>query len=209
MNKFIEGRSELLAQKTIKGLESRNIGAQYAPTKEDALRLALDLIPTGAAIGMGGCMSAREIGLFDALKQGDYNFIDRDLYADQREALLLTYDADWFLASPNALTDDGVLVNIDGNSNRVSCIAQGPRHVLFIAGIDKVCPDVDSAIKRARNVAAPTNAQRFDVRTPCKKVGRCMDCKSPDTICCNFLITRFSHHPGRMHLILVGEHLGF
>ena len=209
MDERIARRNELLAQKTIKGLESRNISAQYAPTKADALELALDLITKDASIGMGGCMSAREIGLWDALKQGDYGFIDRDLYKDQREALLKTYDADWFLTSANSLTDDGVIVNIDGNSNRVSCIAQGPRHVLFIVGMNKVCPDVDSALKRARNVAAPINAQRFDVQTPCKKLGRCMDCKSSDTICCNFLITRYSRHKDRMHLILVGESLGF
>lgn len=208
MDQNVNKRNELLAAKTIKGLASRNIEAQYAPTKEEALRLALDLIPAGASIGMGGCMSAREIGLTDAIRQGDYRFIDRDAM-DPREALLATYDADWFLASANAMTDDGVIVNIDGNSNRVSCIAQGPRHVLFLVGMNKICPDVDSAVKRARCVAAPTNAQRFDVNTPCKKLGTCANCKAADTICCNFLITRYSRHVGRMHAILVGEDLGF
>ena len=107
------------------------------------------------------------------------------------------------------MTDDGILVNIDGNSNRVSAIAQGPKHVLFIISMNKVCPDLDSAMKRARNVAAPTNAQRFGLSTPCAKTGACMDCKSPDTICCQFLITRFSRHEGRIQVILVGENLGF
>jgi hypothetical protein len=107
------------------------------------------------------------------------------------------------------MTNDGILVNIDGNSNRVSAIAQGPRKVVFIVGMNKVCSDVDEALKRARNVAAPTNAQRFGLSTPCSKTGSCMDCKSPDTICCQFLITRFSRHEGRIHVVLVGENLGF
>ena len=114
----------------------------------------------------------------------------------------------FFLSSANAVTDDGVLVNIDGNSNRVSCIAQGPKKVIFIVGINKVCPDLDSAMKRARNVAATANAQRFDIKTPCKETGKCFDCKSPDTICCQFLITRYSRHKDRIHVILVNDTLG-
>ncbi len=154
-------------------------------------------------------MSAREIGLTDALKNGEYDFIDRDAYEDGRVAMLKAYDADFFLASANAMTQDGVIVNIDGNSNRVSAIAQGPKHVLFIVGMNKICDDVDGAMKRARNVAAPINAQRFGLSTPCSKTGTCMDCKSPDTICCQFLITRYSRHEDRIHVILVNDNLGF
>jgi hypothetical protein len=145
----------------------------------------------------------------DALKKGDYHFIDRDAFEDKRAAMLAAYDADVFLASANAITEDGVMVNVDGNSNRVSAIAQGPRKVVFIVGMNKVCPDWDSAMKRARNVAAPINAQRFGLNTPCAKTGACMDCKSPDTICCQFLITRFSRHKDRIHVILVNGNLGF
>jgi hypothetical protein len=154
-------------------------------------------------------MSAHEIGLVEALKNGNYNFIDRDKAEDKRAAMLAAYDADVFLSSANAMTDDGVLINIDGNSNRVSAIAQGPKKVVFIVGMNKVCNDVDSAMKRARNVAAPTNAQRFGLTTPCAKLGTCMNCKSPDTICCQFLITRYSRHQGRIHVVLVNDNLGF
>ena len=209
MNENIIKRNELLAQKVVKGLESRNMTGYYVPTKEDALKKALELIPEGSTVTMGGAMSAHEIGLVDALKSGKYDFIDRDKAADKREAMLKAYDADFFLSSVNAMTDDGVLVNIDGNANRVSAIAQGPKHVLFIVGMNKVCSDIDAAMKRARNVAAPINAQRFGLSTPCAKTGKCMDCKSPDNICCQFLITRFSRHEGRIHVILVGEELGF
>ena len=209
MNGNIFKRNELLAQKVIKGLNSRNMDGYYAATREEALAVALSLIPEGSSVTMGGAMSAHEIGLVDALKAGNYNFIDRDACEDKRAAMLMAYDADVFLASANAITEDGVMVNIDGNSNRVSAIAQGPRKVVFIIGMNKVCDDVDGALKRARNVAAPINAQRFGLSTPCAKTGSCMNCKSPDTICCQFLITRFSRHKGRIHVILVNDALGF
>ena len=212
MNENIIKRNQLLAQKVIKGLESRNMKGYYAVDKEEALKIALELIPEQSSVAMGGAMSAREIGLVDAVKNGNYNFIEREGLTDEaskRAATLAAYDADYFLASANAMTEDGVIVNIDGNSNRVSMIAHGPKHVLFIVGMNKICDDVDGAMKRARNVAAPINAQRFDLNTPCAKTGSCMNCKSPDTICCQFLITRYSRHTDRIHVILVNDNLGF
>ena len=209
MNENFTKRYALLAQKVIKGLESRQMTGYYAADKEEALKIALSLIPEGSTVTMGGAMSAHEIGLPRALEEGDYNFIDRDKMEDKRAAMLAAYDADYFLASANAMTEDGIIVNIDGNGNRVSAISQGPRHVLFIVGMNKICDDVDGALKRARNVAAPINAQRFGLNTPCTKTGSCMDCKTPDTICCQFLITRYSKHPGRIHVILVNDCLGF
>ena len=190
-------------------LESRNMKAYYAANREEALKKALELIPEGSSVTMGGAMSAHEIGLVEAVKNGNYRFLDRDKATDKRAAMLEAYDADFFLTSANAITDDGIMVNIDGNSNRVSAIAQGPKHVLVIVGMNKVCPDLDSAMKRARNVAAPTNAQRFGLSTPCAKTGACFDCKSPDTICCQFLITRYSRHESRISVIVVNDNLGF
>ena len=170
MNENVFKRNELLAAKVIKGLESRNMTGYYAATMEEALKKALELIEEGSSVTMGGCMSAHEIGLTDTLKSGNYVFIDRDAFEDKRAAMLAAYDADWFLASANAMTEDGVIVNIDGNANRVSAIAQGPKHVLFIVGMNKITPDTDTAMKRARNVAAPINAQRFGLSTPCARV---------------------------------------
>ena len=209
MNPNITKRNELLAQKVIEGLASRNMTGYYAADKEAALQQALCLISEGSTVTMGGGMSVHEIGLTQALKDGNYNFIDRDEMADKRAAMLAAYDADFYLMSTNAMTQDGILVNIDGNSNRVSALAQGPRKVIIIVGMNKICDDVDGAMKRARNVAAPINAQRFGLDTPCSKTGMCMDCKSPDTICCQFLITRYSKHAGRIHVILVNDNLGF
>ncbi|MBQ1549803.1 MAG: lactate utilization protein [Clostridia bacterium] len=208
MDKNLYTRNEKLAQKVIKGLESRNMTGYYAADKEEALKKALELIPEGSTVTMGGAMSAVEIGLVDALVNGNYDFLDRN-QMEPREALLKGYDADVFLTSANAMTEDGVMVNIDGNANRVSYIANGPKKIVAIVGMNKVCDDVDGAMKRARNVAAPTNAQRFEINTPCKKTGSCANCKSPDTICCQFLVTRYSRHAGRIHVILVNDSLGF
>ena len=209
MNDTITIRNEKLARTVIAGLESRNMRGYYAADKEEALKIALSLIPERSSVTMGGGMSVHEIGLVNVLKLGNYDFIDRDAVEDKRAAMLAAYDADFYLSSANAITSDGVIVNIDGNANRVSAIAQGPKKVVFIVGMNKVCGDLDSAMKRARNVAAPINAQRFGLKTPCTKTGACMDCKSPDTICCQFLITRFSRHADRIHVILVNDNLGF
>ena len=209
MDKNIVKRNELLAKTVIKGLASRNMTGYYAEDKEAALKLAMSLIPEESTVTMGGGMSVWEIGLVDALKAGNYHFIDRAAYANPREAMLLAYDADVFLASTNAITEDGILVNIDGNANRVSAMAYGPKKLVLIVGMNKITPDLDSAMKRARSVAAPTNVQRFGLNTPCSHTGTCADCKSPDTICCQFLITRYSRHKDRIHVILVGESLGY
>lgn len=209
MDPNITKRNELLAQKIVKGLQSRNMTGYYAKDREEAKRIALSLIPEGSSVTMGGAMSAHEIGLVEAVKDGNYNFIDRGAYENPREAMLLAYDADWFLSGANAITEDGVLVNIDGNANRVSAIAYGPKKVLMIVGMNKICPDVDSAMKRARSVAAPANTQRFGINTPCAKTGACANCKSHDTICCQFLVTRYSRHDGRINVILVNDTLGF
>lgn len=209
MNENIFKRNELLARKIIGGLESRNMTGYYAASKEEALKVALSLIPEGCKVTHGGSFSIDEIGLEKELNSGRYNYFNRATAENKREAEMFAYDSDVFIGSANAITEDGVLVNIDGNSNRVSAYAYGPRKLVLIVGMNKVTADVDSAMKRARNEAAPINAQRFGLSTPCAKTGACMDCKSPDTICCQFLITRFSKHKDRIHVILVNENLGF
>lgn len=212
MDNNITTRNRMLAQKVIKGLESRNMTGYYAETKEEALNKALEIIPKGSSIGWGGSVSIAEIGLKEAVSNGNYTVYNRDTCAtpeDKRKTELQIFGSDYFLCSSNAITEDGILVNIDGNSNRVAAIAYGPLHVVMVVGMNKVAKDIDSALSRARNIAAPINAQRFPLDTPCKKNGSCANCKSMDTICCEFLITRFSRHAGRIHVILVNEELGY
>jgi L-lactate utilization protein LutB len=212
MDNNIASRNRLLAEKVIHGLQSRNMSGYYAETKEEALKKALEIIPEGSSVGWGGSVSVNQIGLKEAIINGNYKALNRDACTtkEEKEAMQrAVFSADFFLSSSNAVTEDGILVNIDGNANRVAAIAYGPEHVLMIVGMNKIAKDVDAAICRARNVAAPINTQRFPLETPCKKTGSCADCKSLDTICCEFLITRFSRHTGRFHIILVGEELGY
>lgn len=205
-------RNQMLGAKIVKELIARNMEAYYTDSKEEALKKALELIPEGSSISWGGSMSVNEIGLKEAVCQGNYQVYNRDIAPtpeDKRKIELAAYDCDYFLTSANAITEDGIMINIDGHSNRVSSIAAGPQNVLMIIGMNKVTRDVDSAMSRARNEAAPINAQRFNLSTPCCKTGACFDCKTPDTICCQILITRYSKTPQRIKVILVNEDLGF
>ena len=210
MNEIVASKNEILGQNIIKGLEKRNMKGFYAKDREEAIKIALDLIEEGSTVTMGGAQTIKDIGLEDILKKGNYNFIDRDEAEDRRAAYLAAFDADVFLGSCNAMTNDGVLVNIDGIGNRVACYAFGPKKVVLIVGINKVCADVDSAVARARNEAAPINVQRFGRNTPCAKTGHCHNCTSPECICGQFLITRFTMTPNRIHVIVVNDmNLGF
>ncbi len=205
-------RNRMLGERIINGLESRNMEGFYAETKEGALKKALELIPEGSTVAWGGSMSIAEIGLKQAICEGNYKELNRDdalSREEKRKIELASYDADFYLSSANAISEDGVMVNVDGFANRVSAIAAGPRNVIMIVGMNKVVKDVENAVSRARNEAAPINAQRFDVDTPCSKKGACFDCKSPDCICCQIMITRFSKLPKRIKVILVNDDLGF
>lgn len=167
-------RNQMLGAKIVKELTARNMEAYYTDSKEEALKKALELIPEGSSISWGGSMSVNEIGLKEAVCQGNYHVYNRDTAPtpeDKRKIELAAYDCDYFLTSANAITEDGIMINIDGHSNRVSSIAAGPRNVLMIIGMNKVTRDVDSAMSRARNEAAPINAQRFNLSTPCCKTG--------------------------------------
>ena len=206
-------RNQLRAQQLVQALKQRNMEASYAATKEEALEQALAWVPEGSCIGWGGSVSIDAIGLKDAVRQGNYRVIDRDTAAnaEEKEAMYrrILADCDYFLTSTNAISQDGVLVNIDGTANRLAAMCYGPRHVLYIVGMNKVVATAEDALHRARNEAAPINAMRFGLKTPCSKTGCCYDCKSPDTVCCQILFTRFNHVPGRVKVILVEDSLGY
>ena len=207
-----ETRNEKLAKKLIKNLERRHYDAYFCPKADDVINKVKELIPEGSTITWGGSMSIRDIGLTKALDEGQYTTYDRD-EATTEEAKLDCYrkafECDYYLASVNAISEDGVIVNVDGNGNRVAAISWGPKHVILVVGLNKVCQDVDAAIKRARGTAAPINTQRFDITTPCLVDGRCHDCKQADSICNYISIQRMSHPAKRHIIILVGEDLGY
>ena len=209
---IVKTRNNLLAEQIIKNLKSRNIEAFFVQTKDEALKKSLELIPENSSVSWGGSSSIEEIGLKEKIRNGKYVVFDREKAQTLEEKTKIIHQgltSDFFLASCNAVSEDGILVNIDGLANRLAGICYGPKHVLFIVGINKIVKNIDDAISRARNISAPINAQRFDIDTPCKKTGCCYDCLSPDTICCQLLITRYSKIKDRMILILVNENLGY
>ncbi|MCR5698642.1 MAG: lactate utilization protein [Treponemataceae bacterium] len=208
----LETQKEITAQSIIKNLEKRNLQGFYCKTKEEALKKALELIPEQSSIGYGGSVTLEQTGILNALKNGNYNVIEREKYNTpelQRELAGKVAMSDFFLMSTNAMSLDGELVNIDGRGNRVCYLIYGPQNVIVVVGWNKIESDLESAIKRARNVAAPPNCIRLNKNTPCIKNGHCNDCFSPDCICSQFVVTRRSSVPGRIKVILVGENLGY
>ena len=205
--KYYCKRAEIL----VKNLHSRHFEAYFCETKAQALEKALELIPEGATVGWGGAMSAKQIGLLEAVNNGPYHAIDRDKTTtpeERKKAMKSCLLADVFITGANALSMDGQMVNIDGNGNRVAAIVYGPESILVIAGMNKVMDTMEAAMIRARTIAAPMNKQRFAVQTPCEVTGTCGDCKSEGCICNQILITRNSKPAGRIKVILVGEDLG-
>ena len=213
MHSVIKKRYELLASRLIAACNSRNFEAYYCADVEDVAPLLLSLIPEDHTVAWGGSETLRELGIIDLVKQKGYAVIDRDTAKtpDERvELMRRSLLSDTYLMSANAVSEDGVLVNVDGNGNRVAALMFGPKSVIAVIGMNKVAVDTDMAIKRARTIAAPSNIQRFDaLETPCKKLGTCADCKSDDCICSYITLTRMSRPKGRIKLIFVGEDLGF
>lgn len=208
----IEIRNEKAAGKVIKNLARRNIEACYCPTTHEAVEKLLEMIPAGSSVTWGGSMSIRDIDIPAALANaGKYKVYDRDKAPDRAaatEIYLKAFSCDYYLSSANAITEDGVIVNIDGTGNRVAAITFGPRNVIFVIGMNKLTQNVDAALARARSLAAPVNTARFDIQTPCKLDGVCHNCLSDDCIC-NY-IHYLRHSPkGKHKVILVGESLGY
>ena len=204
---YYRKRGEIL----VKNLKNRHFDAYYCENKEEALAKALELIPEGASVSWGGALTAQQIGLTDAVDNGPYQAIDRAKCQTQEERDQAAKDAmfcDVYLTGANGLSLDGQMVNIDGTGNRVAATIFGPKSVLVIAGMNKVTDDLESAVKRARTVAAPMNQQRFLLNNPCTVTGTCADCKSETCICNQIVITRHCRPVGRIKFILVGEDLG-
>lgn len=205
---------ENLAESIIAKLATRNMEGYYCKDREEANAKAKRFLTPDCSISWGGSMTLQEIGLIDDLKEleTEYEILDREnpnpeLTAKEFYGKIVT--SDYYFMSTNAITMDGELINIDGNGNRVACLCNGPEHVVIIAGMNKVVKDVQSGIDRVRNFAAPPNALRLNLDTPCTEYGKCMNCLKESCICCQTVITRMSHHPGRIKVLLVGEELGY
>ena len=201
-----------LANTIIENMKKKNLEGYYCKTSADAVEKALSLMPEGSSLTWGGSVTLTECGLMDAIRERNYELIDRMTAKTPEEARALygkQVMADYFLMSSNAVTIGGELVNIDGNSNRVACLCCGPKNFIGIAGMNKVVSTIEDGVRRVRNFAAPPNTVRLNRNTPCAKTGKCGDCYSPDCVCSQIVITRRSSIPNRNKVILVGEELGF
>lgn len=203
---------ENLADTLIEKFNLRGIEGYYCENSKEALNMATRFLTPGCSISWGGSETIIDIGLLSSLKSSDYVLYDRETAHTEEEKTEIyckTVSADYYFMSSNAITLDGELVNIDGNGNRVACLIYGPKNVIVIAGMNKVVPDVESAVARVRNSATPPNAIRLSKKTPCAELGRCVNCLTDDCLCCNIVITRKSKVSGRIKVILVGEELGY
>ena len=203
---------ENLADTLIDKFNLRGFEGYYCETKEEALLTAMRFLTPGCSVSWGGSMTLEEIGLIDALKESDYTVYDRTTAKtpEEKESFFSSVAAcDYYFMSSNAITLDGQLVNIDGLGNRVASLIHGPKNVVVIAGVNKVTKDVDAALDRVQNCAAPPNAIRLGLNLPCAKYGRCVDCLDQSCMCCQTVITRKSRIRGRIKVIIVGEELGY
>ena len=217
MNKFVEETVLQRLNRVAEALKKNHMEAYVLRTKEEVVPLVKTLVADGAKVANGGSESLAECGVMELLASGVYNFIDRTKYEDKRLAYAEAYTADAYFCSSNAVTEKGELYNVDGNSNRISCIAYGPESVIMVVGVNKIVRDLGEAITRVKEQAAPPNSKRLSCETYCRETGVCMGvdgdmtdgCGGEGRICCNYLISGPQRHKNRIKVILVAEPLGF
>ncbi len=201
-----------MSKKLLSEIRKRNMDAEYYDDSASALKAVMADIPEGSTVSWGGSVSLAQAGFHDALRNGNFNLLDRDRAetpAETDEIYHKAFSCDYYFMGTNAITADGKLVNIDGRGNRLAALLFGPARVIIVVGMNKVAADEKEALSRVNNVASPQNAVRLDKNTPCGKTGRCGDCLSDDCICSNIVITRRSWSAGRIKVILIGEDLGY
>ena len=211
-------------EKTVKNLKANNMDAYFCENKQDACELVKTLIKKGDVISSGGSVTLKQTGVYDIITSSDYNYLDRSaegLTKEQiEEVYRKTFSADAFFASSNAITENGELYNVDGNSNRVAALLYGPKNVILVCGYNKIVQNIDEAVDRVKRIAAPSNTVRLNIDTPCGKTGRCISadnekaelcsgCKSERRICCNYVICAQQRHKDRIKVIIIGEEYGY
>lgn len=209
-------------KKTMANLEKNNMKPYFVETKEEVVPLIKTLIADGESVSHGGSETLKEIGAIELLKSGNYDYIDRSGLEGEalRQSYIRAFGCDTYLTSVNAVTENGELYNVDGNSNRVACIVYGPRQVIAVVGMNKIVADINEAVTRVKTIAAPPNTKRLGCKTPCVATGQCISlnkenpmicdgCESPQRICCNYVISAKQRHKDRIKVIIVNESLGY
>lgn len=213
MNSVALWSNEMKINRTIEALKKNNINGYYAKNRDEVIKLIEDIVAEGSKVAVGGSETLSELGVLEHLRSGRYDFLDRYKAGLTPEEVTNIFKqsflADAYLSGCNAITENGELYNVDGNGNRVAAMLYGPDKVIVICGVNKIVKDVDEAIKRNRAISAPMNAKRLKRKTPCAKVGYCMDCNSPERICNEYTLIKKQRLPERMHVIFLNENLGY
>ncbi len=200
-------------QRTIKNLEKNNMSGYYVETEKEALEKIKELLEEGSLVGIGGSMTLFEIGAIDLLRKGNYKLLDRYKEGitptDMKEIFRQSFFANTYLTSSNAITENGELYNVDGNGNRVAAMLYGPDQVIVVVGINKLVKNIEQAISRVEETAAPANNIRLHKNNPCTKIGHCMDCKTEGRICNEYTVIKRQSAKGRIHVIIVNKELGY
>lgn len=199
-------------QRLFKNLAQRNITGYYVPSLREARAKIMELLPDFCTVGIGNSKTLKDMKITAVLLEKGYTVLDKTLADSKEDAVTLKKQAlltDWYICGCNAISMDGHLVNMDHSGNRVAAMVFGPDKVIIVAGINKVVSDLEDAIRRVRNHAAPFNAIRAGMNPPCVQTGKCVDCRHPERVCCNLLITEGQADPHRMTVIIVGEERGF
>jgi len=217
MDKPIEHYWKIRLENLKKSLEENNFEVFLANNSSEAKAIVQkEILPkTGAkSVSWGGSLTFTKTGLYHDIKNNpemevidvyDKNLSDEEKNKLRRKALLV----DLFITGTNAVTETGSLVNLDMYGNRVAGITFGPKHVIILVGRNKIVPDLEEAMFRIKNYAAPVNTMRLDKKTPCARTSCCEDCKSPDRICNTWAITEKSFPRGRIKIVLINEDIGF
>ena len=203
------------AEQVIQQLKKRNIKGMYCPTAADAIVEICRMIPSGATVALGGSVTVMQTGLLDEMRKMNVELLDRyrpGITEEEAERLMArSMIADFLVMSCNAVTADGKLVNEDGRGNRVSGLIFGPKKVIMMVGVNKIVPTVEDAMTRIREIAAPLNAVRLGLDTPCTRTGFCDDdnCHPPQRVCSQITIIESNRVTDRLNVVFVGEELGY
>lgn len=200
-------------EKTIISLKKNNMQGYYVTGKNELIDLLKDLIPEGSTVGCGDSVTLELLGVFDYLRGADISFYDKHKTgltgSEKREIYLDNFRADVFISGSNAITEDGEIINIDGNGSRVAPMLYGPKKVILVVGTNKITKDAKEGFDRVRQISAPLDAKRLGKNSPCVKLGKCIDCKSSDRICNDFVMISRQFDPNRIHVIIIEGNYGY
>ena len=211
MDKNVKEANRLILENVKESLIKNRFNSLIFDTKEELKKNIIEMIGHGKKIGVGGSMSLKEIGVLEELSKNNkiYTHLPDMNYEDRRKVWLNAIDSDFYLASPQAITWDGKLIFIDGNGNRCAALTWGPRHIILVAGINKIVKGFDEGLWRSRNIAAIRNNIRLGKKNPCVIAGKCLDCASEERICNILTVLYKKPKVTNITVLLLNDNLGY